>query len=56
MLTYASGYPNDLFLASDATTTALKAGIREGAGEVALGWRLPSVTRTGVSTIRPSNR
>ena len=32
MLAYASGYPNNLFLASDATTTALKAGIRREQG------------------------
>ena len=32
MLAYASGYPNKLFLASDATTTALKAGIRREQG------------------------
>jgi spermidine synthase len=32
MLAYASGYPNNLFQASDATTTALKAGIRREQG------------------------
>src|SRR6478735_1458342 len=32
MLAYASGYPNGLFVASDATSTALRAGIRREQG------------------------
>ncbi len=32
MLAYASGYPNGLFVASDATTNALRAGIRREQG------------------------
>ena len=32
MLAYASGYPSGLFVASDATTNALRAGIRREQG------------------------